>query len=69
MSVFLVLLLTVWITGSIAALLHLHVGNLLLDQWQPGTQARKFQTPVKVEMERGEGEEAEEPLLCAAAAI
>lgn len=47
MSVFLVLLLMLWITGSEAALLHLHVGKLLLDQSQPPTEARKFQTPVR----------------------
>lgn len=48
MSVFLVLLLTLWIRGSKVALLHLHVGKLLLGQWLPHTEARKFQTPVKV---------------------
>lgn len=48
MSVIPVLLLTLWIAGSTATLLHLHVGKLLLGQWQPPSRARKFQTPVKV---------------------
>lgn len=60
MSVFLVLLLTLWIRGSKVALLHLHVGKLLLGQSQPPTQARKFQTPVKVLRWDEESERAEE---------
>jgi len=48
MSVFLVLLLALWIRGSKVALLHLHVGKLLLGQSQPPPEARTFQTPVKV---------------------
>lgn len=47
MSVFLVLLLTLWIGGSKVALLHLHVGKLLLGQSQPPIYARKFQIPVE----------------------
>lgn len=60
MSVILVLLLTLWIRGSRVALLHLHVGKLLLGQWQPPTRARKFQTPVKVSRWDDESERVEE---------
>lgn len=47
MSVFLVPLLAHWIRGSKVALLHLHVGKLLLGQSQSAAEARKLQIPVK----------------------